>query len=154
MAKTKTEEGIVFDPLGTVDVTFDAKTYHLGRPKMRQFKHFTEALARATIEVTDEMARLQDALDDATAKYGDNEDTPEAQAVIDDLRERIRAFNRQPFYEHTTPIVAEMFEQLGDPLPDDPDDWPAWLAADHTLPGEILKHWRNHPKVSGASPAT
>ena len=42
------QEGIEFNPIGTIDVTFDGTTYHLGRPKMRQFKHFSQALTDAT----------------------------------------------------------------------------------------------------------
>ena len=98
------------------------------------------------------MVRLQREVADATAH--EDESTPEGQAEIDRLTTEIRLFSANPFYEMTGPILAEMFAQLGDPLPDDPDDWPAWLAADSTLPGEILKHWRNHPKASGPTPPT
>lgn len=131
-------EGIEFNPIGTVDVTFDGTTYHLGRPKMRQFRHFTETLENVRREVTDRLAELQRKA----------EDDPDNQAVRDEISE----FARDPFYNRTIPVVAEMFAQLGDALPDDPDDWPAWLGADSTLPGEILKHWRNSPKASGPTP--
>lgn len=142
-------DGIEYHPLGTVDITFDGTTYHLGRPKMRQFKYFTERLTLATRQVTDEMARIQGEITKAQQAF-DDESTPEAQAEIDRLTAEVRAFSANPFYDVTIPIVAEMFSQLGDALPEDPDDWPAWLAADSTLPGEILKHWRNNPKASGA----
>lgn len=142
-------EGVTFNDLGTVDITFDGTTYHLGRPKMRQFRHFTQRLTDATKEVTDELARIQGEITKAQARHED-EGTPEAQAEIDRLTAEVRTFSANPFYEVTSPIVAEMFAQLGDPLPEDYDDWPAWLGADSTLPGEILKHWRNSPKASGA----
>lgn len=143
------KEGIEYSPLGTVDISFDGTTYHLGRPKMRQFKYFTQRLTDATREVTDELNRIQTEITEAQAKY-DDEGTDDAKAEIDRLTKEVRTFSANPFYEVTTPIVAEMFAQLGDPLPEDPDDWPAWLGADSTLPGEILKHWRNSPKASGA----
>jgi hypothetical protein len=146
-------EGIEYHELGTVDVTFDDKTYHLRRPKMRQFRYFTGLLEKATRGAADELVRLQRAVTDAKAAHTD-ETTPEAQAEIERLSAEVREFSTNPFYNTTGPIVAEMFAQLGDPLPDDPDDWPAWLAADSALPGAILNHWKTHPKASGTPPGS
>jgi hypothetical protein len=42
-----------------------------------------------------------------------------------------------------------VFVQLSDPLPEDSDEWPAWLATDPTLPSQIIGHWQAHPKASG-----
>lgn len=143
-------EGIIWSDLGTVDVTFEDKTYHLGRPKMRQFRYFTRKLEEQSREVTEELDRLQREIADAQQQHEDDS-TPEARADLDRLTARLREFSRNPFYDRTIGIIGEMFEQMGDPLPSDPDDWPAWLAADSSLPGEILKHWRSHPKASGSN---
>ena len=144
-------EGIEYHPLGTIDVTFDDKTYHLRRPKMAQFRYFTRRLDEVTRQAQDTYNALQSEITEAAKRHQD-EETSEAQADIDRISAEVRAFRDDPFYDSTAPIVAEMFSQLGDPLPDDTDDWPAWLAADSTLPGEILKHWRSNPKASGAAP--
>lgn len=143
-------EGIEFNDLGTVDVTFDEKTYHLGRPKFRQFKYFTGQLEEQRQELIGGIQQLEDERQEAEAKYEGKETTPKAKAELNRLRLALAELNRTPFYERTVSIITEMFAQLGDPLPDDPDDWPAWLAADSSLPGKILNHWKTHPKASGA----
>jgi len=51
-------------------------------------------------------------------------------------------------------LVKEIFSQLGDPLPDDIEEWPAWLATDVRLPGALLAHWKTHPKASGPNGQT
>lgn len=145
-------EGIIWNDLGTVDVTFDDKTYHLGRPKFRQFKHFTAALDAQRQELVDAIQTLEDERRDAEAKYEGKEDTPAAKKELRRLREALAELNRTPFYERTISILKDMFEQVGDPLPPDPDDWPAWLAADSSVPGKILNHWKTNPKASGAAP--
>ena len=145
-------EGIEYHPLGTIDVTFDDKTYHLRRPKMGQFRYFTRRLDEITRKAQEKYSALQAGIAEA-AKQHQEEETPEAQAEIDRLSAEVKAFRDDPFYDQTAVVIAEMFSQIGDPLPDDTDDWPAWLAADSTLPGEILKHWRSNPKASGAAQA-
>lgn len=146
-------EGIVYNPIGTVEVTFDDTTYKLGRPKMRHFKHFSESLQRVTAELTADLGKLTQELSVAQEKYGDDEDAPEARAEIERLRAELKVLTTKPLYEKAMAITAEMFAQLGDkPLPEDQEDWPVWLAADASVPGEILKHWRTNPKASGQTP--
>lgn len=146
-------EGITYNPLGTVEVTFDDTTYKLGRPKMRQFKYFTERLQTVTTAYTDEIRRVQVELAEANEKYAEDDTTPEAKAEIDRLTDEVKAITQTVFYEETMAITAEIFRQLGDqPLPEDYDEWPVWLAADASVPGEILKHWRTNPKASGPPP--
>src|SRR5690606_25509486 len=70
------------------------------------------------------------------------EDAERARAMLRDLGEH-------PLHELTTPVLAEMFSQVGDPLPEDVDDWPAWLVTDPSLMRQILDHWRTVPKASG-----
>lgn len=144
-------EGIEFNEIGTVDVTFDEKTYHLGRPKFRQFKYFTGLLEAQRTELVAALQQLEDDTKEAEAKYEGKENTPKAKAELKRLREGLVEVSRTPFYERTVGIIAEMFSQIGDPLPPDPEDWPAWLAADSSLPGTILNHWKTHPKASGAT---
>ncbi len=144
-------EGIEYNTTGTVDVTFDDKTYHLGRPKFKQWKYFTRKLNEQRDELTAALQRIQRETEEAEAKYKGNEDSPEAREELRRLRDELAEINKTPFYDRTVTILAEMFSQVGDPLPDDPDDWPAWLAADSSIPGEIIKHWRNNPKASGAN---
>lgn len=144
-------EGIEYNPTGTVDVTFDDKTYHLGRPKFKQWRYFTRKLDEQRVELTRALRRIQEETERAEAEFEGREDSPEARQELNRLRDELAEVNRTPFYERTISIIAEMFEQCGDPLPDDPDDWPAWLAADSGIPGEIIKHWRTNPKASGAN---
>lgn len=141
-------EGIIYNELGTVDVTFDDKTYHLGRPKFKQWKYFTRKLDEQSSEVKDDLRQLQREIEDADQRHKDDS-TPEAKAELDRLRDELHQFSKNPYYERTMGILAEMFEQVGDPLPTDPDEWPPWLAADSSIPGAILKHWRSTPKASG-----
>ena len=143
-------EGIEFNEIGTIDVTFDDKTYHLGRPKFRQFKYFSARLEEQRQDVTKALQALEDERADAESKYVGKETTPKAKAELKRLRDSLVELSRTPFYERTVEIITEMFGQLGDPLPPDADDWPAWLAADSSLPGKILDHWKTHPKASGA----
>lgn len=144
-------EGIEYNTTGTVDVTFDDKTYRLRRPKFGDWKHFNRKLNEQRDELVTELRRIQQETEEAEAKYEGAEDSPEAREELRRLQDEMAALNKTPFYERTTGILAEMFEKIGDPLPDDPDDWPAWLAADSSIPGEIIKHWQNNPKASGAN---
>jgi hypothetical protein len=144
-------DGIEFAPLGTVEVTFDDKTYHLGLPKMKQFRWFTRRLADVTAEATQEGRRLNAEIAAAQERFNDDDSSPEAKAEVDRLAEEVRGFT---FFDRTAPITAEMFEQLGDPLPEEIEEWPVWLAADASIPGQILNHWRNAPKASGPTDQT
>lgn len=145
-------EGIEFHGIGTVDVTFDDKTYHLGRPKFRQFKHFTQRLEDVRLEAQDRAANMIQRAAEADRAHA-KKPTDATQAEIDAIKAESRAIRDDPFYNRTMDLVAEMFEQVGDPLPEDRDDWPAFLA-DPKLPGDILSHWQTRPKASGAAPKT
>ena len=130
-------EGIEFNPLGTIEVTFDDKTWKLGRPKMGQWRYFSRLLQtmyddnRATMEKLVSQAQVE------------GKGQEKAQAAL-------REYQNQPFYESTIPWIREVFAQLGDKkLPESDDDWPAWLAADVSIPTQIVSHWRTSPKVSG-----
>lgn len=46
-------------------------------------------------------------------------------------------------------FMAAAFDQLGDsPLPEDSDEWPAWLPTFQTV-GRMLSHWRAVPLAHG-----
>lgn len=131
-------EGIEFHELGSVTVTFDDKSYRLGRPKMGQWRYFQRLLRDMSREAEATLTELREKVEKASPK---NQALAEAE---------LREFAEQPFYEKTIPWVSEVFRQLGDnALPEDPDDWPAWLAADTGLPIQIVNHWKTTPKASG-----
>ena len=132
-------EGIDFDPLGTITVTFDEKSYRLTRPKMGQWRYFSRQLLGIYEDNRETMARLSE----EAAKEGKGQE--KAVKALNDYR-------NAPLYEQTIPWMREVFAQLSDTkLPESDDDWPAWLAADVSLPTQIVSHWRNHPKASGSN---
>lgn len=142
-------EGITYDPLGTVVVEFDGETYRLTRPKMKHVSHFTRRVAEISDQARSELADIAKRLEKATDK-ADKSPTKanlEAQAKV---AEEMAEFLALPFYRRSHVVLREMFQQLGDrPLPDDLDEWPAWLGGDLELPGAITNHWRKAPKASG-----
>jgi hypothetical protein len=148
-------EGITYNDLGTVDVTFDDRTYHLGRPKLRQWRYFTRRITDMTQHAQDTLTTLSREAEAALAVLEGDPDNEHAQALANEKQAALQEFAQTPFYETSSELMREMFAQLSDhPLPDDVDDWPVWLAADVSLPGQILAHWRKAPKVSGSNGAT
>lgn len=131
-------EGITFDPQGTVTVTFDGNTYKLRRPTFGQFRYFNRKYYGIVDDLQSRLTEARDMLNSDPTE----EDAERARAMLRDLGEH-------PLHELTTPVLAEMFTQVGDPLPEDVDDWPAWLVTDPSLMRQILDHWRTVPKASG-----
>ena len=131
-------EGITFDPQGTVTVTFDGNTYRLRRPTFGQFRYFNRKYYGIVDDLQSRLTEARDMLNNDPTE----EDAERARAMLRDLGET-------PLHELTTPVLAEMFTQVGDPLPEDVDDWPAWLVTDPSLMRQILDHWRTVPKASG-----
>ncbi len=131
---------ITFDPLGTVTVTLDDKSYVLGRPKLRQYRHHRDEIRTLSTNALDTLTTMQDKLE--TLK----EDGP----AFEKLTAEITEVGRNSFLLTSVPWLKAVFEDLGDPLPDDEDDWPAWLAADQTIPTQIIEHWRTVPLAPGA----
>lgn len=73
-----------------------------------------------------------------------DEDEPEPSA-----RDRAEAG-----FEQVEQWMREVFATLGDrKLPDDADDWPAWLLSP-LLATRFLVHWRDVPLAPGAQPKT
>lgn len=145
------QEGIYFDPLGSITVTFDDTGYQLTLPKMRQWRYFSRRIEEMSDAAKVRLGELANAAAEAATAY-EAEATPLTKTALDQANEELQEFASTPFYETSSQLVREIFEQLGDkPLPDDMDDWPTWLAADVTIPAQILQHWRTAPKVSGAT---
>lgn len=142
-------EGITYDPLGTVVVEFDGETYRLTRPKMKHVSYFTRRVAEISDGARTELADIAKRLEEATDK-ADNKPTKANLNAQAKVAEEMAEFLALPFYRRSHVVLREMFEQLGDrPLPEDLDEWPAWLGGDLELPGAITNHWRKAPKASG-----
>jgi hypothetical protein len=145
-------DDLTYNSIGTVTVTIDGTEYRLGRPKMKQYRYFTRRLGEMSQEAQDKLNALSGAVQTARALY-DEDPSDENKAVHELAVTKLEDFAATPFYETSSELVREMFKQLSDhPLPDDLDDWPAWLAADVSLPGTIIAHWRKAPKASGPPP--
>lgn len=144
---------ITFDPLGTITVIFDDVEYRLTRPKMGQWRYFQRAWSEGIREAQSQLSELnakyalaQERLDLAKTETAKKKAVKEAEALGEELRE----YTVKPLYEWQIPWTREVFAQLGDqPLPEDSDEWPAWLATDPSLPNQIIAHWQAHPKASG-----
>jgi hypothetical protein len=140
---------IEYHPTGTVEVTVDDETYKLGRPKLRQWRYFTRQLDEMLTEAQETLRELSGAALGARDAY-EADPSDENRKAQEATAKQLNEFSQTPFYERSSLILQEMFKQLGNkPLPEDIDDWPAWLAADVSLPNQILGHWRKAPKASG-----
>ncbi len=134
-------EGITFDPMGTVTVTFDDKGYVLGRPRLRQYQHHRDEIRFLSTTAITKLEEMQEKL--KTLK----EDGP----AFEKLTTEMTAVSRSSFLLTSVPWLISVFKDLGvDPLPEDWDEWPAWLAADQTIPTQIIDHWRTVPLAPGA----
>ncbi|KKK54403.1 hypothetical protein LCGC14_3085090 [marine sediment metagenome] len=133
-------EGITFDPMGTVTITLEDKAYVLGRPKLRQYRHHRDEIRTLAATAVTKLEEMQTKLE--TLK----EDGP----AFEKLTEKITEVSRNSFLLTSVPWLISVFKDLGDPLPDDWDEWPAWLAADQTIPTQIIDHWRTVPLAPGA----
>jgi len=144
---------IEFDPLGSITVTIDDTAYRLGRPKMGQWRYFQRGWSDAVKEARGQLTDLNARLNLAKERIEDATSPPKklkAEKEVDKLTEELREFEVKPLYEWQIPWIREVFAQLGDkPLPEDADEWPAWLATDSSLPFEIVNHWQTHPLASG-----
>jgi hypothetical protein len=76
----------------------------------------------------------------------------ELRTEYDNAKAHLDELTSEPFWRKSAGLLADMFKDLGDPLPDDIDDWPAWLATDTKIPRQITDHWKNSPKASGETP--
>jgi hypothetical protein len=133
-------EGITFDPMGTVTITLDDKERVLRRPKLRQFRHHRDQIRSLSANAMDTFKAMQDKL----------EGLKEGGPAFEKLAGEITEISRNSFLLTSVPWLKAVFEDLGDPLPEDHDDWPAWLAADQTIPTKIIEHWRTVPLAPGA----
>ncbi len=132
------KEGIEFSPMGTVTVTLDGKDYVLKRPKLRQYRHYRDQIRELSTQAVETLSELREKLEKAKGK--------EAEAI----EEEVAHVAANSFELTSIPWLKSAFEELGDPLPDDHEDWPAWLAADTSIPTRIITHWRTVPLAPGA----
>lgn len=145
MASAK-QEGIEYRADGTIDLTIDGVVRHLRRPKLKEFRHWAQELRELAGQTDEEMTRIRGML------AGLTDDTPEEEA---DLIEKEAAEAATRRLEYTTPWTAGVVAQFSDkPLPDEADDWPAWLAMDASIPAKIMAHWRTVPLASSSGSKT
>ena len=135
------DETITFDPLGTITVEFDDRKWVVRRVKLKHLRHFRRLLQTIRDDAQAKLKELSEAAESATGKGKVKADA------------ELRAYAETPFYEDRLDWIRQVFEQLSDPLPDDTDEWPAWLATDPNLPGRFLNHWQTSPKASGENPS-
>lgn len=130
-------EGIAFNETGTITLTIDNQPYGLRRPKLGQFRYFRDQIRELSVAAVAELQELKDRMDQAEG------------AEADQLEIEFRSASANTFTMTSVPWLTKVFEQLGDPLPDDYEEWPSWLA-DPTIPSKIIDHWRTVPLAPGA----
>jgi hypothetical protein len=123
-----------------VTVTLEDKERVLRRPKLRQYRHHRDQIRSLSATAITKLEAMQEKLE--TLKEGGT--------AFEKLTTEITEVSRNSFLLTSVPWLKAVFEDLGDPLPDDEDDWPAWLAADQTIPTQIIEHWRTVPLAPGA----
>lgn len=133
-------DGIEFDPIGTVTVTIDNKPYKLRRPKLREYRYHRDEIRALSIKAVEHLDGLRTRLDSL-------DETSEEYAA---LEAEITHISRNSFELTSVPWLTAVFDDLGSPLPDDFEDWPAWLAADQSIPTKIITHWRTVPLAPGS----
>lgn len=146
---------------GTVTVTIDTSDYMLRVPTVKDWKRYTQQMQDAVTAAKTSLEELNRAVSHAAEKISsadvDSDEwvtayeaaTDKAKAAYHAAVDALADYAAEPFYEVSAGILADMFANLGDALPEDLDEWPVWLATDTSIPGEILGHWRTTPKVSG-----
>jgi hypothetical protein len=140
------QEGIDYRPDGTIDLIVDGTVRHMRRPKLREFRHWAEQLRDLAKAAQEDSIRLA-AMLERLAEEPDEDEVDQLQKEAQEAAQRR--------VEYTAPWTAGVVEQFSDkPLPEDPGDWPAWLALDLSIPSKILAHWRTVPLAPGVSTKT
>ena len=141
------EPGLHCDDSGVVSivsatgplVTWQQPTFGQWRAvnaKVQQYAQHLEKVNKAARTVLDDSASKKDR--DAAQKVLDTEGGDTVDVVAPLLR-----------------FMVETVPHEGPGLPDDTDEWPAWLALSPTTPIEVFNYWRKRPKPSGSTtPAT
>lgn len=152
MARESKSEGVDFNPDGTIDFVIDGSVKHLRRPKLREFRHWAEQLRELARAAQKEAVRLQDALaeltklDESTAE-GEEKAAEEAEVARIEAELEEANLKRQ---EYTVPWIAGVVKQFANAdMPEDPEDWPAWLVLDLSIPAKVLAHWKAVPLAPG-----
>lgn len=141
MAQAAKQEGIEYNPDGTITLTIDGTVRHLRRPKLKEFRHWADELRELSTQTNDEIVRIRELLAESESA------SEEERAQID--KEAAEAATRR--LEYTTPWTAGVVAQFSDkPLPEEADEWPSWLALDVSIPAQIMAHWRTVPLASSS----
>lgn len=137
------DEGIRFNPNGTVTIPIEGKDYELGRPKFRHLRHFRERIS----QISDAAQVTVLSLAEEAAKH------EEGSAEQEELLEQVRYISRHGYEITVWPWLREVYEELGNaPLPESLDEAPSEIA-DMSLAMKILDHWRTVPLAPGAKGA-
>lgn len=140
-------EGLDLNPDGTIDLVIDGVVRHLRRPKLREFRHYSERLRELAKLAQLEAVRLQEALAELSTLV--DTDSEEADPRVEEIEKELEEANQKRL-EYTAPWIGDLVEQFSEkPLPDDVEDWPSWLVLDLSIPAKILNHWRVVPLVPG-----
>lgn len=135
-------EGIYFNDDGTITLVIDGTVRHLRRPRLGEIREYEERL----LELSDSM--LADIVHgrELGASITDDMADDERAKISDEVKLILRRVR-----EYTVPWTAAVVEAFSDkPLPEDPEDWPSWLARDTTNPTKIVKHWTTTPLPPGS----
>jgi hypothetical protein len=146
-------EGIEFNPDGTISLTIDGTVRHLRRPKLREYRYWAEQLRDLAKEAQAEATRLVGLLDQLQKERasGSEEEAKAAEEALASIQDELDEANKKRV-EYSTPWTSGVVAQFSEkPLPEDPDDWPSWLALDVSIPSKILGHWKKSPLAPGAS---
>ena len=132
-------EGIDYEQLGTIIVSFDDKTYTLTRPKMGQWRYFSRKLQGLYDENREKLLTLTEDAKKEGPKQAKRR-PPSA-----NIRSNRSTSRRSPGCGKCS-FSLEIRNS-----PNLRTDWPVWLAADLSVPTQIVAHWRTNPKASGAT---
>lgn len=145
MVQAAKSSGIEYRADGTINIIFDGVVRYLRAPKVKEIRHWDFRLRELAKETDGESERIREllkGLEDAS-----DEEKEGIQKEADEWAARRR--------EWVAPWIAEVVEELSDkPLPEDPGDWPAWLAFDASNPVKIVAHWNTTPLVSSSKSPT
>lgn len=137
---------LAFDKTGVVRVWIDEKLHTLRRPKWGEYRRIRDAMTEATTLA----ARAQDLQDRAKGDVAgmDTDLIKETLALQDEMTDiQITTyrliFNGEPNAEPPVKPLSDI------PLPDDPDEWDAWLLSGDDVLGQLLEHWRARPLARG-----
>lgn len=136
---------MLFNDDGTITVNDDGTVYQLKVPRFGQFKAIKSEIFTTQARLREKSEAMMTDL--RAAREGDSPNQDEIAAetlqrseqLVDDTMNELAG------------VMRFIFKTLSDnPLPDDEDDWPAWLAAEQQTMGQMLRHWKTVPLGRGS----